>query len=265
MAADLKTEDRHLFIKLADTEDELRAAQRLRYRVFVEELGAAGPTVDHAKKLETDAFDAVYDHLLLIDNRRDPASLDHVVGAYRLLRGEVALDGPGFYSAAEYDLDPLIASGRPLLELGRSCVDSEIRGGIAMYLLWNALADYVLGHGIEVMFGVASYHGTDPMRIAQSLSFLNYNHLAPLDMRVRVRDEAYQRLDLVPEAEVDRAQAMAQTPALIKAYLRLGGFIGDGAFIDRGFNTTDVCLLMDTARMSARHKDAYTRKAGSRK
>lgn len=264
MARDLKSEHHHLVLKLAETGDELIAAQRLRYRVFVDELGATGPTVDHETRREFDPFDAVYDHLLLIDTRRDAALLDHVVGVYRLLRGEVALAGPGFYSSAEYDLAPLERSGRKLLELGRSCVDVEFRGGIAMYLLWNALADYVLKHEIEVMFGVASYHGTDPEVIAQSLAYLNRSYLAPEAMRVRAREGAYQPLDLIAPEAIDRVQAMAQTPALIKAYLRLGGCIGDGAFIDRNFNTIDVCLMMDTNRMSERHKRAYTRKSAGR-
>jgi len=262
MAQNLKSEERNFFLKFAESEADLIAAQRLRYRVFVEELGATGPTVDHANKLETDDFDAYYDHLLLVDRRRDPEALDHVVGVYRLLRGDVARAGPGFYSAAEYDLDPLLGSNRKLLELGRSCVDADHRGGIAMYLLWNALAEYVLRHEIEVMFGVASYHGTDVSNIAQSLSYLHANHLAPIDTRVRVRADHFQPINLIPVDQIDRVTAMVQTPALIKAYLRLGGFIGDGAYIDMNFNTVDVCLMMDTERMSLRHKKAYTRRAG---
>lgn len=256
--------DRNFALKLADTEAELIAAQRLRYRVFVTELGATGPTVDHDQKIESDAFDNVYDHLLLIDRGRDPASLDHVVGVYRLLRGAVARAGPGFYSAAEYDLSPLLKSGRNLLELGRSCIDPKIRGGAGMYLLWNALADYVIKHKIDVMFGVASYHGTDIDTIAQSLSYLHNHHLAAPENRVRALNGNYQRLDIIAPDMIDRDVALAQTPRLIKAYLRLGGAIGDGAFIDQSFNTTDVCLLMDTAKMSERHKQAYTRRVEGR-
>lgn len=182
-----------------------------------------------------------------------------------MLRGEVAKQGQGFYSEAEYDLGPLLQSDRQLLELGRSCVDKDHRGGVAMYLLWNGLSDYVLQHEIDVLFGVASFHGTDVNAIAQSLSFLNHNHLAPPELRVKVREDHFQTLDLVSPEEIDRVAAMAQTPALIKAYLRLGGFIGEGAYIDHHFNTIDVFLLMDTARMSERHKEAYARKSGNRK
>lgn len=264
MAADLKYEEQNFILKLAETDDELVAAQRLRYRVFVEELGAVGPTVDHNNMLEQDDFDSVYDHLLLIDRRRDAAALDHVVGVYRLLRSDVALAGPGFYTASEYDLDPLISTGRRLLELGRSCVDADHRGGFVVNLLWNALAEYVLRHEVEIMFGVASYHGTDVKAIAQSLSYLYHNHQAPEDARVRVRPEFFQTLDLIAPEDIDQTVARSQTPALIKAYLRLGGFIGDGAFIDWNFNTVDVCLMMDTERMSQRHKRVYTRRSGSR-
>jgi putative hemolysin len=130
--------------------------------------------------------------------------------------------------------------------------------------MWNALADYVLKHEVEVMFGVASYHGTDLAAISQSLAYLHHHHLAPVDMRVKVRPEHYQSLDLIAVDQLDRVTAMAQTPALIKGYLRMGGCIGDGAYIDRDFNTTDVCLMMDTARMSERHRAAYTRKSAKK-
>lgn len=236
------------------------AAQRLRYQVFVTELGGDGPLVDHTAGLERDEFDAIYDHLVLVDTRRDEAALDHVVGVYRLLPGETARAFGRFYCDGEYDLKPLHASGRKLLELGRSCVHADYRGGPAMFLLWNGLADYVLERGIEVLFGVASFHGTDIEPLKLPLSWLYHHHLAPEALRVRALEAHFQRMDLMPADQLDRRQAMVQMPALIKAYLRLGGFVGDGAFVDRQFNTTDVCLLMDTAAMSKRHKGFYTRK-----
>lgn len=247
-------------VRLAVSEADILASERLRYRVFVEELGGDGPLVDHAGRFERDEFDAVNDHLILVDTTRDTATLDHVVGVYRLLRSDQAAAFGRFYCDSEYDLGPLRASGRRLLELGRSCVDSRYRGGVAMYLLWNALADYVLNHGIEVLFGVASFHGTDVGALKLPLSWLHYHHLAPEAIRVRALPSHYQRMDLIPPEMLDRRAAMVAMPALIKAYLRLGGFVGDGAFVDHAFNTTDVCLLMDTVAMSERHKGFYTRK-----
>lgn len=247
-------------VRLAATPGEVASAQRLRYRVFVEEMGADATEDDRKLRLERDAFDPFFDHLILLDHDRivdDP--LEQVIGVYRLMRKEVALGGPGFYGADEYDLSKLVASPRRIVELGRSCVAQEYRRGAAMHLMWNGLADYVLSRDIEIMFGVASFHGTDAAQVAQALSFLHHNHLAPEDLRVRAKSEHYQAMDLLPRGAVVDIAARKQIPALIKAYLRLGGFVGEGAFIDHNFNTIDVCLLMDTVRMSARHRAFYSR------
>ncbi|WP_375552175.1 MULTISPECIES: GNAT family N-acetyltransferase [Rhodophyticola] len=255
----MQIDDGHFELRLAQDAADMRAAQRLRYEVFVAELGGDGALVDHEARLERDRFDPHFDHLLLLDHRRPPD--DKVVGVYRVMRSDQARAAGQFYSEDEYDLDPLKSSGRRLLELGRSCVHREYRGGTALMHLWNGLAAYVADHGIEVMFGVASFHGTDPAPLAQPLSFLHHRHLAPAELRVRAREAAFQRMDLMAAADLDRPAATREIPALIKAYLRLGGFVGEGAFIDRPFNCIDICLVLDTGRMSARHRDIYTRGA----
>ena len=242
-------------VRLAASDAELRAAQALRYRVFVEELGGDGPMVDHVARLEKDRFDPFFDHLLLLDKTKS----DAVVGVYRLLRDDQASAAGQFYSEDEYDLSVLKTSGRRIMELGRSCLDADYRGGPAMYHLWNGLAQYVAEHGIEVLFGVASFHGTDPAPLAQSLSLLHHRHLAPEELRVRTRPEHFQRLDLIDYDQIDRRAAMLNVPALIKAYLRLGGYVGEGAFVDHAFNTTDVCLIMDTQRLNAKQKSIYAK------
>lgn len=243
--------------RLAASESDIKAAQRLRYNVFVAELGGDGDLVDHDARLERDVFDPHYDHLLLEDTER--TENDSVVGVYRLLRGDQLKKAGRFYVEDEYDLSVLKSSGRPIMELGRSCLHEDYRGGTAMHALWNGLASYVLENGIEVMFGVASFHGTDVSKLAQPLSFLHHRHLAPVDLRVRALPEHFQTMNLLPETKVDRLAALRATPALIKAYLRLGGFVGEGAFVDKPFNTTDVCLVMDTARMSEKHRDIYVK------
>ncbi|HSF63352.1 MAG TPA: GNAT family N-acetyltransferase, partial [Paracoccaceae bacterium] len=179
----MEPQDPHFRLRLASGDRDLRAAQRLRYQVFVEELGGDGPLVDHAARLERDAFDPVFDHLLLIDTRRDAAALEDVVGVYRLLPSDRLAPGDRFYSEDEYDLTALRGTGRKLLELGRSCVHPDHRGGTAMFHLWNALADYVLERGIEILFGVASFHGTDAAALAQPLAWLHHHHLAPPELR----------------------------------------------------------------------------------
>ncbi len=255
----MQIDDRHFELRLAADDADLLAAQRLRYEVFVAELGGDGPMVDHDARLERDRFDPYFDHLMLLDHQR--AEGDQVVGVYRVMRQDQARDAGQFYSEGEYDLTPLLTSGRRLLELGRSCVHPDYRGGPAMMFLWNGLAEYVAEHGIEVMFGVASFPGIDPDPLQQPLSFLHHRHLAPSDLRVRARADGYQEMALVPEGDLDRPAATRAIPALIKAYLRLGGFVGQGAYIDRAFNCIDVCLVIDTARMSEKHRAIYTKDA----
>jgi putative hemolysin len=254
-------DDPHLHLRLAETEADVLGAQRLRYRVFVEELGGDGPQVDHLRRLEQDRFDPFFDHLVLIDDRRDTATLDHVVGVYRVMQDVRARTGAGFYSAGEYHLDVLERSGLRLLELGRSCVHRDYRGGSAMLHLWKGLADYVRRHRIEILFGVASFAGTDTATLAQPLSYLHHHHLAPPSLRVTARAEGRASMDLLPAEQIDRPAAIRATPALIKAYLRVGGVVGDGAWIDRAFRTTDVCLVMEAARMNARQRMIYDRRA----
>lgn len=257
----MPTEPSRLYTRLARTPEDIAAAQRVRYEVFVDELGSDGAGVDHDARLEKDHFDPHFEHLLLIDPDAPDEALDGVVGVYRLLTGEKSKEIGQFYTEDEYDLTPLKTSGRKLLELGRSCLLPAYRGGTGMYLLWNGLSEYVLKNEIEVLFGVASFHGTDPKAVAAPLTLLNNRHLAPDDIRVRAVESAYQPMDLVPADQLDAKAAMLATPALIKAYLRLGGFVGDGAYIDHAFNTIDVCLILDTARMNARQRAIYE-KAG---
>ena len=238
-----------LQVRLAKDEHDLRAAQRLRYRVFVQEMGGDGPLVDHAQGLERDALDPLFDHLLLIDPSRDAEAGQHVVGAYRLLSGQRAAQAGRFYCDSEFDLTPLRQSGRRLLELGRSCVDPAYRGGPGMLLMWQGLAAYVAEHGFEVLFGAASFRGTDPQALAQPLALLHHQHLAPVHLRARAR--VYQPMDLIQPAGLDKRAAQAALPPLIRGYLRLGGVVGDGAFVDHDFRTTDILLILDTARMTA--------------
>ena len=244
-------------VRLAQTPEDLRAAQALRYDVFVRELGAGGEMVDHVEGLERDHFDDHVDHMLLVDD-----AVGRVVGVYRLLQQQQAEALGGFYSEGEYDLTPLKNSGRPLLELGRSCLARDYRGGIGMHHMWQGLADYVHEREIDVLFGTASFHGTDAQALAEPLTMLHLNHLAPPELRVRALEKHYQPMNLVAPDELDRRRAMVAVPALIKAYLRLGGTVGDGAYVDHTFNTTDVCLILDTARMNDRSRRSLTGGAG---
>ncbi|MFQ1700856.1 GNAT family N-acetyltransferase [Loktanella agnita] len=246
-------------VTMAETAADLRAAQRLRYDVFVRELGGSGPLVNHAQGCEVDDFDPHASHLLLRDMHRDPG--DQVVGTYRLMTEDTARQAGGFYCEAEYDLQRLRETDHKLLELGRSCLHPAYRGGTAMMHLWGALADYVKAHDIGLIFGVASFHGTDVQAMAGPLSLMHDRHLAPAHLRVQAKKTGAHAMNLIPPDQIDRVAAMRDTPALIKAYLRLGAVVGEGAYIDTAFNTTDICLILTTDAISALQRSIYARGA----
>lgn len=235
---------------------DVRAAQRLRYSVFITELGGTGADVNHADKLEVDRFDAFADHLILRETKTGD-----VVGCYRVLTSEAAERANGFYCETEFDLGLLKRSGKTLVELGRSCLRADVRGTTAMYMMWSALNDYARNHGADILFGVASLKGTDVAANANALSILHHNHLASADCRPRSR--RYQQMDLIPKSAIERRAGMRALPALVKGYLRLGGVVGDGAFVDYAFNCTDVCMVLNTADLNLRQARLYNRTAQS--
>lgn len=250
-------------VRLAESDEDIAAAQRLRYKVFVEELGAQATPEEHAARLEIDEYDPYFEHLVLIDRQATGDPLDKVCGVYRLMRGSAARAGIGFYGASEYDLAKLENLDRETLELGRSCVAEEHRGGIGMHMLWDGLGSYVTKHEIGVMFGVASFHTADPEPIAEALSYLHHNHLAPPELRVKALPICSADMSLFPANKIDKRRALQLIPSLIKAYIRLGGFVGEGAFVDQNFNTVDVCLIMDTQTMTEKYRAFYGRKRGA--
>ena len=255
MVKNLSIHAEGLRVALARTGAEVRAAQRLRYDVFVRELGGDGPTALHGEGREADHFDDHARHLLLLDPKRP--EWDRVVGAYRLLDRNGARAAGGFYSEGEFDLSPLLRSGRPLLELGRSCLHPDYRAGAGMMMLWQSLARLVMEEGIDLLFGTASFHGTDTAALAQPLSFLHHRHLAPESLRPVATGAEAARMDLLDEQSLDRRAALREMPQLIRAYLRLGGVVGQGAWIDRALGTTDVCVVLDIDAMDDRQRAFY--------
>ena len=245
-------------VRLARDEREIEEAQRLRYRVFYEELAAAPDKEIAATRLDRDDFDKYTDHLIVTDELRPRG--DQIVGTYRLLRRDVAMRFGGFYTSTEFDIAPLINSGSSLLELGRSCVMPEYRTRPVLQLLWQGIADYMADHSINLLFGCASLHGTDIKNISTPLSYLHHYHLAPENLRPRALKGRYINMNIIPKEDIDRKRAFANLPPLIKGYLRVGAMIGDGAVIDYQFNTTDVCILMPANMVSTRYRKHYERK-----
>jgi putative hemolysin len=250
----------NLGVRLATTEEELDAVQALRYRVFYEEMGAQADKIAVATKRDHDEFDAVADHLLVVDHNLGE-NVNNVVGTYRLIRQDAAQRLGRFYSACEYDISVLESFPGQKLELGRSCTDAAYRSRAVMQLLWRGIAAYVFHYGIDLMFGCASLSGTDPDALAPELTYLATHHLAPEAIRPRALPARYVEMRRGDPAGLDARQALMSLPPLIKGYLRLGGFVGEGAVIDGQFNTTDIAVVVQTDLVTEKYYRHYEREA----
>jgi putative hemolysin len=248
----------HLGVRIATTEAEIDAVQALRWRVFYEEMKAEPSEAALASRRDVDAFDAVADHLLVVDHAIGPGP-EGVVGTYRLIQQDAAEQIGRFYSDEEYDLGPLVSFGGKLLELGRSCVAMEYRGRAVMQLMWRGIAAYVFRHQIDLMFGCASLPSTNPDDWSAELTYLYENHLAPPALRPRALPNRYIDMRRMDPEDLDMSRALSTLPPLIKGYLRLGGFIGDGAVIDQQFNTTDVAVVVKTDLITDKYYRHYER------
>jgi len=250
-----------LEVRLARSGADVRAAQRLRYRVFYEEMSAIPNAVAVFQKRDFDDFDPICDHVLVLDHDAPVRQFGRkpkpgVVGTYRLLRQEIADRHHGFYTAGEFEIERLIERKSPglrFLELGRSCVLKPYRNKRTVELLWHGVWSYILMHRMDVMVGCASLEGTDPDRLALPLSFLHHHALAPEEWRVRALPERYVSMDRMPREAVDMRAALAALPPLIKGYLRIGASVGEGAVVDRQFGTTDVLMVLPVERISERY------------
>ena len=251
-----------LEVRLAETAGEVEQAQRLRYRVFYEEMSAIPSPAMRDEARDFDRFDDVCDHLLVIDrSTHEEDGRPAVVGTYRLMRDADAARAGGFYTASEYDISPMLAGlpqGSRFLELGRSCILKSYRTRPAtMQLLWRGLMAYVARFSIDLMFGCASLQGTDPDQLALPLSYLHHFHSVPPDIRVRARAERYVEMNRMPKEAIDVREALRSLPPLVKGYVRAGAGIGEGAVIDRQFGTTDVFIYFPLSGIDARYKRRF--------
>ncbi len=253
-----------LEVRIATDPADIEASQALRYQVFYEEMSAQPSLEMSALRRDFDDFDKICDHLLVFD-RAAPARDDggvQVVGTYRLLRQDVADHHGGFYTASEFDIAPFEArmhQGTRFLELGRSCTHKKYRTKPTIELLWRGIMAYVARYDLDVMFGCASIEGTDPDSLAEPLSFLYHEYLAPEDWRVRALDDQFVDMHRLPPEDVNIRAALRALPPLIKGYIRAGAYIGDGAVVDHQFGTTDVLIIFPVSEINDRY---FSRFAG---
>ncbi len=249
-----------LQIRLAESEADIDGVQALRYRVFYEEMGAT-PNPDMAlKRRDFDDFDRHCDHLLAIDHALGSGP-EAIVGTYRYIRRPAAKKIGRFYSAAEFDISKIVAFPGEILELGRSCVDARARNSATLRLLWRGNAAYVFHHKIDLMFGCASLAGTDPDALAVPLTYLYQHRLASPELRPRALPGRYVEMNRLAPGSYDAEAAAAAMTPIVKGYLRLGGCVGEGAVIDRQFNTIDVSVVVRCDHVTEKYYRHYERRA----
>ncbi len=228
-----------LQITWASNSSEIKEAQRLRYKVFAEEMGAN--LAASSEGLDVDEFDAFCDHLLI----RDQQSLE-VVGTYRVLPPHKAQEIGRLYSDSEFDLTRLNHLRPKMVELGRSCVHADYRSGAVIMALWSGLAQYMQKHGYEIMLGCASIPMGDGGHFAASL----YNSLSN-DQMAPVENHAFPKLPL-PLDKLNGGLEV-EPPPLIKGYLKLGAKICSAPAWDPDFNTADLLTMMRLSDINPRY------------
>ena len=241
-----------LEVRLAQSEEEIKAAQKLRYEVFYEECGAQPDETMALLKCDVAHIDNFCDVLLVIDHAHNK-----IVGTYRFMLREAAQHYGSYYTATEFEISQLIAYPGQIMELGRSCVHKNYRTKPTMQLLWRGIGAYIQLNQVALCFGCASFIGTDVSKYRQALSYLYHHHLAPPELRAHVIPAHFQDMNLIPQEDIDQKEALRQLPPLIKGYLRLGGFVGDGAFIDYPFNSIDVCIVVKRETVTERYSQRY--------
>ncbi len=238
---------RKLTFSLARSVTEITEAQRVRYKVFGEEMGARLNSAHLG--LDIDRFDGYCDHLLVRDHGNGK-----VVGTYRILPPEQALAAGGYYSETEFDLSRLAHLRERMVEVGRSCVHPDYRDGATITQLWSGLADYIGRHNHEYLIGCASISMADGGHYAASVyNKLHKLHAAPAEYRVFPHCR-------LPLESLNRDLEVA-IPPLIKGYLRLGAYIAGEPAWDPDFNCADVFILLPVSRLNARYAKHFMRKA----
>ena len=243
--------------RLARNTEEIKLAQQLRYEIFYGEMGAKASEQTRRLKRDKDAYDKFCDHLLVLDKRED--GTEKLVGTYRLLLDTHANDAGSFYSQGEFDLMPMLEANSNLrfMELGRSCILREYRSRRTMELLWHGNWAYSLANGVDVMFGCASFEGTDPEQFASSFAWLANNVMLDKHESCPSTHKDSLPLDAFADQPFDNRRSLAALPPLLKGYLRLGAKVGSHAVVDHQFGTTDVLVVLKVADINPRYLAHY--------
>ena len=234
-----------LEVSLAHRAGDILEAQKLRYRVFADELGANLPS--RIPGVDQDVYDPYCEHLIVRDTNSG-----EIVGTYRIL-SPVNARKIGYYSENEFDITRLRHLRPRMVEIGRSCVHPDYRSGATIALLWSGLAKYMLDNNCDYLIGCASISMADGGHVAASLYHQLSDHMGPQEYRV------FPRCPL-PMAALQH-DVVASTPPLIKGYLRAGAWICGEPAWDPDFNTADLPILLPMAKLSSRYAKHYLENA----
>ena len=247
-------------VRLTRNKEERKQVRQLRYNVFCLEENASATEEQKSLGEEYDAYDTYADYMAVFHNNK-------IVGTYRIIDRVAAEKMGGFYTEHEFNLSKIKKVKGNIAEMSRACVNAEYReNGLVMSLLWAGLCEYVVKRKVSILFGVPSFVGTNPAKSAQALSYLYYNCLSPSHLLATVLKENLDpsinpqmtQMNILPRAFVDEAEARKQMTPLIKGYLRLGATFGRGVFIDKGFGTYDVFVLVQTKNIDKTYQKHFT-------
>ncbi|MBO5696749.1 MAG: GNAT family N-acetyltransferase [Alphaproteobacteria bacterium] len=246
-------------VRLTRNKEERKQVRQLRYKVFVEEEGAGTTEEQRALGEEYDAYDRFAEYMAVFHQGR-------VVGTYRIIDRNSAEKMGGFYTENEFNISKIKKYRGNIAEMSRACVDPAYReNALVMRMLWAGLGEYIVRRKIGVLFGVASWVGTKPVKSAQAISYLYYNHLTPSRLRATVLPEKFaegvnpklSRMNILPREFIDESDARREMTPLIKGYLRLGASFGKGVFVDAPFNSYDVFVMVETRKMDAAYQKHF--------
>lgn len=235
----------HYYVHLAQTIEEIHAAQKLRYEVLFQESGGQVSREMLNAQREEDEWDEIAYHVVVRDRKSD----DRIVGTVRLVSGSALKPGQRFYTEAAFNLDRLLGHYDSTLELSRACVSSQGRGGAILMLIWKFTMQFIAENNYKVLFGCASFAGKDYLQHTEILSYLYHKHLADSALmpvpRKNVESVAIESFQSPPRKGKERGRV----PTLLRGYLKIGARISDHAIIDPVFNTTFVAIYVDAAEM----------------
>jgi len=247
-------------VRLTNTEEERRQVRQLRYKVFCEEEGAIATKKQKDLHEEYDKYDAYAKYLALFHKGK-------IIGTYRIIDRNAAEKMGGFYSESEFDISKIKNSGKNIVEVSRACIASEYRDKkTPLRLLLMGLNQYIENNKIDILFGMASWNGTNPLESANAISYLYHNHLTPSNLRAKVDktklsksiDSKLTQMDMLPKDSVDSASAREEMPPLLKGYLDFNAKVGNGVFIDKKFNSYEVLIVLQTHNINPMYKKFFT-------